>query len=226
MDILKTIIERRRNLRTRSKIPFNNFIDKWFNIHDLLEAINKKIYSKNLKQESRGQFIVSTVTTLEVFLKDIVIKLINKYGFDYRPLAKKKGKNFDLMEIEYIIKKNITIGEVIAESCNFQNLDKIQETFSLLFGFNFFEELKKYKWWFDKKNKKEGFFQVDPEFYANWNKLIIMRHNLVHDINFKKNLHMREINNLAWGVVGDVHVIASFIDDILNKKIKIPIKPK
>ncbi len=218
-DKMELILERRKNLKTRSKSPIDSFITKWDNVSTLLKQIHKKISNKNLIQEARGQFIVSIVTALEVFLRDSLISLINKNQLDYTKLAEKKSDNYDLETVEFIIKNKITIAELIADNCSFQNLKRIDECFSLLFGFNLFKEFKDYKWVYDKEDSK-GYIQM-TDFYPKIDKLLKLRHDITHDLNFKRTINKRDLDEMEEELVNFTNILAFFFDDLMNKKLKI-----
>ena len=110
----------------------------------------------------------------------------------------------------------ITKGEIIAEYCNFQNLDDVQKSFSFLFNFNFYEELKKYKWIYDAGDS-EGFTQLDKDFYIKLKRLIDLRHNFVHDINFNTTLSMNQIENFHDESIYFAHQVERFLSDLLSK---------
>ena len=219
MNVLKLVLEKRKSRKGRSKLPIDTFVDKWGNAKDLLEEINKKIHSKELLQEARSQYVISLVTGLEVFLKDTFIDLIDQYDFGLTELAKKKHINFDFIEIDYILKNKISMGELIVEYYNFQNLHGIQAAFSSLFEFDFFTELKRYKWYFDRKDP-QGFVQVSKNFYPKINRLIKLRHNFVHDINPEINLKTHEIEDMHTELIVFASMIAFFIEELLANKLK------
>lgn len=221
MNKLEIILEKRRNRRKRSRVPINNFITKWLNASDLLEKIHKKIRARELIQEARRQYIISLVTGLEVFLKDAFVQLIDKYNFDYEPLVKKKSYPISLIDMQYIIKHKVTMGEMIAEQFNFQNLDSIQDAFSSLLGFDFFSALKKYKWIFDDK-KPDGYLQLAIDFYIKIDRLIKLRHSFAHDVNFKKKLTMNEITKLDIELLTFANLLDFFIEDLIDGKINLP----
>lgn len=218
MDI-NLILERRDNQKTRSKFPIDNFMDKWADVSNLLDKIHQKIYNKNLIQEARGQFIVSIVTALEVFLRDSLILLISEYKLDYTKLAKKKADTYNLEKIEFIIKNNITIAELIVDYCNFQNLKGINECFSLLLGFDLFKEFKDYKWIYDKKDPK-GYVQM-TNFYPKIDRLLRLRHSITHDLNFNRKINKRDLDDMEIELVNFANILTFFLDDLVNKKLKI-----
>lgn len=214
MEKLKIIYERRKNRIGKSEIPIENFLTKWNYASRLLEEIDKKIKDEKLCQEARRQHIISMITALEGYLRDRFIDLIDTYKLDYENVGK-ETKKFTLSQIEYIMKKNLSMGEIIAEYFNFQNLDSINKAYSSLLKINFFKELKKYQWVYEDKRKNFlGFIQLDNGFYTRFKKWIDLRHNFVHDINFNINLTSDKIREFDDDIVPFAHLIDYFI---LNK---------
>lgn len=216
MHILELILDRRKNIIGKSKDPMDIFLEKWGNALELIDAINKNIKSNKLIQEARRNYVINIVTGFEVFLKDTFVETINNHPeLDTKQLVKKKVKKFSLDEVELIIKKNISKGEIIAEYINFQNLSDIETSYSLLFNFNFFEEFKKYKWYYDEEDPN-GFMQINDDFYPNIKEIIQLRHNFVHDINFKKKLSMGEINEFHNEIIFFISLFGFFIEDFFS----------
>jgi len=217
-NYLDILLERRKNRKTRSKFPIESFIDKWSNSSNLSEKIHKKIHDRNLIQEARNQFIMSIITALEVFLRDSLLFLIDEYKLDYTKLAKKKADTYSLEKIEFITKNKITIGELIVDYCNFQNLGGINECFSLLFGFNLFEEVKQYKWVYDEKDP-QGFMQVSNFYLID--RLLKLRHNITHDLDFKRKINKRDLDEMENELVTFANILSFFFEDLIEKKLKI-----
>ena len=216
MEKLDIIIKRRENRIGKSKQPFDNYLTKWRIASDLLWKINEKIESKELLQESRRQYIISMITALEVFLKDKFIELIDKNKLDYKNVAK-RTKKFTVEEIGIIIEKDMSMGEIIAEYFNFQNLDSIDNAFSDLFNCNFFNELKKYRWYYTGTQNDE-YIQIDGDFYPKLKHWIDLRHDFVHDINFQVNITDDNIHRLDSDFIVFVEIINSVIENNLSKQ--------
>ncbi len=215
MDKLEKIVQRRKNKIGKSDRPFSNFITKWQISVDLLWKTNELIDDKKLIQESRRQYLVSMITAMEVYFKDTFILLIEKYKLDFRNVAK-QTKNFTLEEIEYIINNKCSMGEIIAEYFNFQNLDNINKAFSELLSINFFNKIKHYK----KYYTNGDFIQVYPNFYPLLKEWIELRHNFIHDINFNSKLTEDDMHKLDSHIIVFIDVIESYLDDIIYKRKK------
>jgi len=210
----KKILNEKINRKSRKRDIASNTITKIFNAGDLLEKIHKRIKNKNLIQEARRQFIITLITSLEVFFKDYFIRLIEtekrfENFFEYY------DKKFSVCDLDYISKKGISSKELISDYYNFQNLDNINKAFSTLLNIDFFKELEEYQWWFDKSDKKEGFFSIG-KFYKELNKIINLRHDFVHDINFKRIINKREITDMYDFFLSFITITEFFIDDIFK----------
>ena len=217
MDKLKAILERRKNKLGRSDKPIENFLTKWKIAQDLLiqiERLDKDTIPEKLKEEGRRQYIISMITALEVFLKDRFIELINIRKLSYENVAK-ETKKFTMMEVSYILEQKLSVGEIIAEYFNFQNLDSINRAFGQILNLNFFEELKRFEW----KSKDEGTLKINEDFYKVLYKWINLRHNLVHDINFDEYISIDSISDFDTYIVDFAHFVDLFIEDLLSKQI-------
>ena len=189
--ILKTKINR----KNRSKDPLDNAIAKLFDASDLLEEIHKKIKDRRMIQEARKQFIITSVTSIEVLLREYFIQLLDLEIVINKFSEQLNKKDFSIEEMEFINENHISKSELIADSYNFQNLSEINKIFSDALSTNFFKDLKDYEFWFDKKNKKKGFFKLG-DFYEDLDWLINSRHDFVHDINYKVKLPKKEVDDI------------------------------
>ncbi|MFA5412527.1 MAG: hypothetical protein WC350_04245 [Candidatus Micrarchaeia archaeon] len=90
----------------------------------LLKAIDAKISGINNKSVIHNWCLVFYVTSLEVFLKDLFIGIVNNDSeIKKRLIESESKKKIDLISVESYANKKITFGELIAQDYNFQNLD-------------------------------------------------------------------------------------------------------
>jgi len=129
MKRIEIILENIKARKTRSRVPLFFFIEKIEIADKLLEKIHKKISSKRLLQEARKQYIISIVTASEVYFKDKLVWLIDKKKIDCSKFFDKE-KLYTHSDIKTIIDKKITIGDLIASTFNFQNINGIEKAFS------------------------------------------------------------------------------------------------
>lgn len=207
------IIKSKINRIGRGKNPSEAVIEKLFDSSDLIEAIHKKIKGRKLLQEARKQFVINSITSMEVLLKDCFIDLL-----EFDKLADKFpeycDKNFSLEDFDYFEDKDILNSEVISSYYNFQNLYEINKAFSKALDVNFFDELKDHKFWYDKKIKK-GFLKLG-DFYTKLDKLINLRHDFVHDINFDFKIYKREIDQISHFCMTFMLILEDYISDKID----------
>ena len=184
MQRIDLILKGRKNRKFRSSWPFDAHYIKITRADNLLEKIEKQIKSRNCIQEARKQFVTSYITALEVYFKDMLLRLLRIFGSTR--LIEQVRLKFDIFELEKIIKEEISIEEVITSYFNFQDLDQINKVFSLIFNVSFFEELKNQE--FKMTNSRLEPFEIHKDFYKEIKSFIDLRHDFVHEINFKHNI--------------------------------------
>lgn len=213
---LQIIIKQRKNRRKRSRVPLTLFLEKYEDSEKLLDKIYQKISSRGLNQEARKQHIISLVTAFEVYIKETFVRLIDKEKLEHSNLIKKEWK-FNFEEVQFIVEKRISPGELIASHYNFQKLENIEEAFSNLLNLKFLSELKKYTFYLD--DEKKDFIKLDENYYVKLQKLLDLRHDFTHDINFKDFIRLNDIRDLSSNLLTFVILTALFIEDYLDKKL-------
>lgn len=153
----KKILQAKINRKGRSRDTLSNSMDKICDASDLMEFIHKKVKNRKLIQEARKQFIITLVTSIEVLLRDYFLvsltyeNIINKF----RKISDYSERKFTLAEMVFCNENKISEQELIADNYNFQNISDINKAFSTALSNNFFDDIKNFKWWFDKKIKKQ-----------------------------------------------------------------------
>ena len=189
-------------------IPSDIFYEKTRRAWILLDLVEKSEVSKDLKLEARKNFIINCTTALEVFLKDMLIGIVDIL------LEKKCHPD----KIDSLFKEKITLGEayqllserkisaglLIASKYSFHNLEVIDRIFSVIINGNFLESLGKFE---VKDSKGKTKFVLDKRYHnGNWrNKLaefLYLRHKFVHQIKFKDKLGLKRILKL-WECLSD-----------------------
>lgn len=181
--ILHSLCDSRRK---RSSRPWDFFHKKI----DLIKQICQKtrIKDKRVLDLIYKQQIVSLVTALEVYLREIFIYVIDKKNVNPDKLLEKSRKDINLLELfnlyKQIKRNDWSKAEVLAYEYNFQNIHQIKLAFNTLLDVDFFNELR--KWGFETK---EGAYESLPnDFDKQIEEILDLRHPIVHDINFRKKL--------------------------------------
>lgn len=185
-NTIQKILSSRKNIQGRDSQPYFSFYKKISRTNNLLNNIEKKIKSRYCIQEARKQYITACTTAIEVYFKDKFIEVIKKTGIE--KVDSYCTEKYDIKKIREIIKNNITPEELILENINFLYLDNIDNLFSKALGIRFFSELK-LKIINIPPLKK---FHLPKDFYVVISEMIDLRHNFVHDINFKKNITKKQ----------------------------------
>jgi len=214
---IRLSLESRKHKRGRSRMAFSNFAEQFFICEDLLKAINKKISNKKSRQEARKQHVIGLVTAFEVYLKDKLSHLISKKKIDVLKLIDKKERTFSFLDLEYISKNKLLVGDLIVYKYNFQNLESIEECFSRALELkSFFGALEKYQWNSDDGNKKNRLI-VKKDFKKKLLTLLELRHGFVHEINFKANIKMKKLRSLGDNLLVAVFLMNVFIDEAVKQ---------
>lgn len=187
------ILEARTARRGRSSVPFFVFLKKLYVAERLVNRTHSKIHDPQLLRESKGQFVVSCITAMEVYFREMMRKAIDEKLLDVPRLPGAKEPRFSYTELEWIKKKAVSIGEIICHDYNFQNLHEINEAFEIVIGDNFVKSLRSYR--YDCPNHGEE--QIRKDFYERVQSLMKLRHSFVHEVNFKFNLSLLEIRDMV-----------------------------
>ncbi len=200
LDQIAERIKERRNLdkqRLPKLIhPFDSFLEKIARQTKLIDSIEKcKDIDEQIKIEARKNFMISWVTALEVYLKDMVWVLIdgfpsslNQEGIEN--LLKKKISLWEVFEI--IQKERITKGELIAAEYSFLSLEQIDYIFKNILGHeSFLLEIEKTV--LTAPNKKPFILNKKwPNWKSKITKIFELRHKYVHQVNFQKDISFEE----------------------------------
>lgn len=200
--------------RKRSEIPWNFYHTKIYYIYDILEETHKKIKNKRILEEIYKQQVVSLVTALEVYLREMFIFIIDEKTIKSDKLLDSEKKELSLLDVirlHNLIKKNRwKPAELLANEYNFQNFDEVKLTYNKLLNIDIIAELKKYK--LEEKNGE--ITQLEKDFDVTIKEILELRHSIIHDINFSKKLSYEEVS----GMFGYLHTFVDIFDAFLREK--------
>jgi len=222
------ILQARKSRKSRKSDPFTGFTDKFFNITDLFDKIHKKIKSKYILQECRGQDIIGAVSALEVYFKDLALLLLEK-GYLKEEDVIDKDMKIDLLEAKEIIESKIKICELVLWQYDFSNLSHLEKFFSKGFKITFMDELKNIAFKIDKKmgflpieidKKTRDDLYLDKDFYVNIQNILNVRNNLVHDFDPRFKLTKKDVEEFNSNIFEFVFFVDTFVFSYLIPKIK------
>ncbi len=198
-------------------IPLDIFYEKTRRALSLLDLVEKSRVSRDLKLEARKNFIINCITALEVFLKDMVLVIIdmqtenNHRANGIKLLLKEKITLEEAYKLFY--KKDVSIGIIIISKYSFHNLETIDQILSVITKENFLEKLGKFKVRDDKEKIK---FILDKKYSnKNWRNILAeflnLRHQYVHQINFKDRLGLKRLKILYECLVDFVEATEQYL---------------
>lgn len=212
-----------RSLRnTRSLSPINNFFGQLELIENLYFEIEKNIESHKLIQQARRQLVISLVSALEVYFKDLLMQSYDSGVFENSYLVKVMNRRFLLSDIKNIIDNKFTVGEILASIFTFNNLKSVNKVFSGLIGMNFFKELNDFE--FELKSpvsddggtahftEKTTLLTEDRRIYSTLKELYSLRPFITHDQPEKSSISEFQVHYFL-SAVGLFTVV---VDDYLN----------
>ena len=203
-----------KNVQGKLKAPIDNYILKLIHAHEVLSSTfegikpflkKHKEYEENdsekinqLRLEAIKLNIIASVTSLEVYFKDLFINIINIKENEPNFLNQNSKlyselKNTKLSLYDFYItyrKHKVTLSDVLAQNTTYLDITKTNSIFSDLIGENFIENINKVK--FKKNNKIEELQEIYPNYMGTIDSLIQFRHQVVHQIDFNLD---SEINN-------------------------------
>lgn len=191
------ILEKRESRKGRKGSPYSNFykkIQRSFHVVYYTEDAKGKNGQK-IKSEARKQFIVSLVTAFEVYLTDVVLELIDTQKTEKSRLLKLVTKKYTLTDIDNILSQEITIGELICEERNFQNMESTFSFLDEVFEEDFKRSLEKNKFQYQSKDKKIYSISMRRGFFRRLKLCLKLRHSFVHDVSFSKTPSFQDVGN-------------------------------
>lgn len=183
--------------------------------------INENAVAKETILALKNYLIIRLVSFIEYECKNLTKEAIDNYDFDIAGLLTNDEVILSISHIKEI-KENatITMGTLISNNINFQDCDKINNTFSQLF------KCKKFRDRIDElQSKASGSLNgVKIEFkWDNFHKLLSKRHKTIHaiennDISFSKlmSIYLTAITFVVFSWI----IFQTVIVD-QNKKFKI-----
>lgn len=157
-----------------------------------------------LKSVFFNQSLVMFISAFETFMRDLFILLINLDKDLQRKILSSKKKISFLMMDKYR-KGEISLGEIISENYNFQNIRSI---------------LDAYKWLLDVDLKQIiRFSSSNKNLLKTLKETLIKRHKIIHESHIYKNIDYKNIESIYWdfSLIGD-HIEILIIELLARRK--------
>jgi len=166
--------------------------------------------------QSAKNLIINLVTATEVFLKDLMRDICDKYTkfLTNDGLSELLKEKISLREAFILLKdKEISLGEFIGSYFLFESIMDIDNKFTKLTGKNFLNEIEKLEFNLDESKKK--FFgkeklclvQDFPKWREEINKMFRLRHEFVHHLNFSDPVSYKTVYEILDSVTAFITVL-------------------
>jgi hypothetical protein len=160
---------------TKNLFPIRGFTERGINSmkNDISKTISKEVSEELKKYEYSevffNQSVVLFVSSLECFLKDLFISLID----DDKEILDKisKSDNKIVIRAKDLFNKQMTIGEKISRNYNFQNLNSVKDAYNNILNINIIKALS-----FDSVYNSKKINSL-----VLLKRLIEMRHQIIHN---------------------------------------------
>lgn len=201
----KEIMQGRQNRKTRLARPFENFFEISEKSIQAGEEILKNNIPENLKTLLERSIIISTVSSIEVYYRDM-LELIFKYcapSFFEHKLKKIHQEKYDITDVISIYKNKIHPLELITNNLSFQNTDQINKVFSSIIDQDLWSSVIQLQ--VRLKEDKEKIVTWNHQDFNGLKKIFELRHELVHNpgrdsfINEETIKYLGEATHMIFG---------------------------
>ncbi|WP_123040154.1 hypothetical protein [Cohnella candidum] len=179
-----------QNTRNTLEEFLQNFISNSSRYVIFMHDILAKNASKDYIMVPVSQYIASLITCWETYFRDMFVYLASTDEQFLRDVIRHNNIN---VEEDDLIRNELSIGEFVSKFFNFQNLEDTENAFSPLYeGNSFFKALSEYELPFVLFRKgivtHISLIELDQNWYELINTLFNIRHNIVHDANYRLEL--------------------------------------
>ncbi len=229
-NIIKKIKEFRKSWDGRyfsegTTFPSEMFDKKIFLAKTLWESVENSDVPYEIKIEARKNLIINCVTALEVFMKDILLYMVAMLEDNTEILNSILGllnKEKDKIGIgeayKIFVKEKIELSELISNYFSFQDLGTIDRVFSIIVKDKFLQRIGEYS--IDLEEFELEYLLLD-DIFDDWRErlaeLLRLRHDFVHQINFKAKIGKKRLLNLLECLTLFVYVTEEYIFSFINE---------
>lgn len=206
------IIRARFKRKGKAGSPSSRFSKQfvlWIEGEEELRTLNISKATTWLIQRS---LVISTVTAMEVYFREMldgIYRMCRPESFEskFRDLHKNK---YDIDEILELYKNSVNPCELVLDGLSFQRIDNIERVFGGLLGKPFWKSVLPVK--VRVANRPETETEVGTEDLEAFQRLLQLRHELVHD----PDHHKQELSKEEEGWIHRSSMLIIACDIVLN----------
>jgi len=188
-----------------------------YEIRPVLELLHKKETPEIIKKSLRKFLIVSLVSTLEFYFKNMTAHYVEKNAVDLTRLFRNE-LCFKLSDLDSMLKDNLlTRGNIVISSVNFGDLNQIDSFISKLLDINFF----KYLYEENTRDKCKMMISNAPPIDIDYKKLLEafeLRHEVVHNLaevtySYTRILHLWDNAMNIFDIGNTIFLIPNLLEE-------------
>ena len=130
MNTLERALALRKSAHLRSKEPMRVFLNRLREPRRILGLVERSRIHPATKLEARRLFLVSVSAAFEAYWREFVRINVDKHQVPVSTISHLKRASFSLGDVQRIIGKKLTLGELIASSYSFQGTDAVNAALS------------------------------------------------------------------------------------------------
>jgi hypothetical protein len=206
-----------RESRARFLFPIEDFLYKINSAGALVDFTEEQKATKDVRQDARKYFVIACVSGMETYFKRTAQVFIDAKWVKEELFDLFKQDKISLADLREINKKQISLGEIIAVSYSFQDLESINRFCSKMFAVtDFIREFETRKV-ATEEGKSFTISNDYPHFRERIVELVRLRHLIIHHEGFKGILGVSRLFDMGKSLV--YFVLAA--DDYILEKVPV-----
>jgi hypothetical protein len=177
-----------------------------------------------LLNEARRQYAVSLCAAYEIYWRDFVKQTIDAQRFGSIEIRRLRNHKFTFPDLQQILGKRITLGEIVACSYTFQGTEVVNQVCQDVFRLDLFARMGNVRFKIEivkpktEAEKKPNYLKgVDVlKFRQAVDRCFAVRHETVHNTGTRFRLSPRDL----YGIEGNMVSFNFFSSIILEKEIE------
>lgn len=203
----------RKSARLRSREPMRLFRRRLREPERILGIIEGSEAPESSKQEARRQYLVAVCAAFESFWREFVRVSVDRHRVPRATLDALRGASFTIGELQSVLGRKLSLGELISCSYSFQGPDAVNSALSDILQFKVFSEFGSARFAVrevPRKKSPKGRLLLNTEIAGTdilkrtlpaMQKAYTIRHDTVHNTGASHRVAEREvwtIGNAAW----------------------------
>ena len=204
MNPVEKALELRKSLRLRSKQPETAFVRRLRWPRSIMRCVEQHERNGGLLNEARRQYAVSLCAAYEIYWRDFLKQTIDVQRFGAFEIRRLRNHKFTFPDLQQILGKRLTLGEIVACSYTFQGTEVINQVCQDIFRLDLFAIMGKVRFKIEIAEPKTE-AQAKPAYLKGVDILksrqavdrcFAVRHETVHNTGTRFRLSPKDLNKI------------------------------